>query len=433
MKHLLTFTGSCWAVVLIAVMGLSAYGCSDSVSVSEDVEVPLSSLTITPGSLRPAFSSNTTTYTVNAPTSSSSVTVKAVPKDSTTTMTINGVITTAGQERSVPLGPPGSMTTISIALESHNGTGTTYTITVTRLLSSDNNLSALDVTPGDLDPPFDSNTLTYTVNVGLLTDSVTVSATKSDPTAMMLLGSSAVPPGTASGQATFTLGGPGTTTPVKIIVTAPNKTSKTYTINVVRAASSDNNLSALTVTPGALSPAFASSQEIYTVDVATEVISVNVVATKSDPNAVISGSLPNAGQATIQLNGPGTGTPVSITVTAPNGSSKTYNITINRAAPASDNNLSALTVTGFPLVPDFSQSTTVYSVQVPFSINSVIVTATKSDANAVMSGDVTAGTGIATGQNTITLNFLLPTTVSITITAPNGVSKQYSIVITQSF
>ncbi len=433
MKHLLTFTGSCWAAVIAVVIGLGAYGCGDSASVLEEVQVPLSSLTITPGTLQPAFFRDTTNYTVNAPTSATSVTVTASPRDSSTTMTINTIPTLAGQGRSVTLGQPGSTTTITIVLEAQNGTDTTYTVTVRRLLSSDNNLSALDVTPGNLDPVFDSGTQNYTVNVGVLIDSITVSATKSDPTARMLIGQTPVPPGTASGQATIPLGGPGSTTRVTITVTAPNNASKTYTVNVIRALSGDNNLSALTVTPGSLNPPFTSGQLTYAVEVATEVTSVDVSATKSDPNAIISGSLPNNGQATIQLNGPGAPTPVSITVTAPNGNSQTYNITVNRAAPASDNSLSALTVMPGTLVPGFDPNTITYTVSVPFSVNSVIVTATKSDANAVMSGDVTAGAGVATGQSTITLNFLFPTTVSIIVTAPNGVSRPYSIIISQTF
>src|SRR5687768_9236786 len=121
MKRNRICTGQWFVAVLFLAIGLSTYGCSDSVSVSEDVEVPLSSLTVTPGSLRPAFFSNTTNYTVNAPTSADSVTVTATPKDSTTTMKINGILTAAGQGRSVPLGQPGSITNITIVLEAQNG------------------------------------------------------------------------------------------------------------------------------------------------------------------------------------------------------------------------------------------------------------------------------------------------------------------------
>jgi len=437
MRQNLIFTGKWLITTLILAIGLSVYGCADTVSVSEDVSAPLSSLTVTPGTLRPAFFANTTSYAVNAPTSAASVTVTAVPKENTATVTINGTVTAAGQGRSVTLGPPGSTTTILIVVETQNGLETTYTVTVTRLLSSDNNLSALDVTPGNLNPSFDPDIEDYTVNVGALVDNVTVSATKSDPNASMRIGSMTVPPGTASGQATIPLGGPGTSTPVTITVTAPNGNAKTYRITVNR-LSNDDNLSALTVTPGALAPAFTSSTLDYAVNVATNVTNVTVSATKSDPNAVLSGSItdPGAGQATgqatIPLGGPGTATPVSITVTSPNGNSKTYTITVNRAAPSSDNNLSALTVTGGPLVPDFAPGTTVYTVDVPFSVDSVTVSATKSDPNAVMSGDVTAGAGVPGGQATFPLVPLFPRTVSITVMAPNGDSKMYSITITRS-
>ncbi|HSA85757.1 MAG TPA: cadherin-like beta sandwich domain-containing protein, partial [Nitrospira sp.] len=185
------------ALLITLAIGLSANGCSDSASVSEDVAVPLSSLTVTPGTLQPGFFANTTNYAVNAPTSANSVTVTAVPKDNTTIMTINGTLTAAGQGRSVPLGAPGSTTIVTILLEAQNGTETTYTVTVTRLLSSDNDLSALSVTPGPLNPAFASSTLDYTVNVATGVTSVTISATKSDPSAVMS-GSLTAGPGVAT-------------------------------------------------------------------------------------------------------------------------------------------------------------------------------------------------------------------------------------------
>lgn len=429
--------GQWFVAVLLLAIGLSTYGCKDSVSVSEDVEVPLASLSITPGTLRPAFFRNTTSYVVDAPTSATSVTVTATPKDSTTTMLINGIPTLAGQGRSVTLGQPGSTTTITIVLEAPNGTETTYTVTVTRLLSSDNNLSALSVTPGSLDPPFDPDIEDYTVNVGVLVDSVTVSATKSDPNAVMS-GSVSAGAGTASGQATIQLGGPGSSTPVSITVTAPNGTPKTYRITVNR-LSNDDNLSALTVTPGTLSPAFASTTLTYIVNVATDVTEVIVTATKSDPNAVLFGSIadPGAGQATgqatIQLGGPGTVTPISITVTAPNGNSKTYTIMVNRAAPSSDNNLSALTVSPGTLDPAFASGTLLYTVNVATEVISVDVSATKSDPNAVMAiGSVTVPAGTASGSAP---NIPLgapgsDTPISIIVTAQNGVdSKTYTVTV----
>ena len=413
---------------LIFTIGLSVYGCSDSASVTNEAQVPLTSLTITPsGALQPALSSNTTSYAAEVPKAVTSVTVTASPKDNTATMMINGASTAAGQERSIPLGPPGSTATITIALSSQTGGETTYTVTVTRLLSSDNNLSALTVVPGPLSPAFASDQPTYTVDVATTVTSVTIAATKSDPDAVI---SGDVP---NDGQATIQLGGPGTSRNVSITVTAPNGTSKTYSVTINRAASSNNNLSALNVTPGTLVPRFAAGTLSYRVDVGTKVTSVTVAATKADSNAVISGDVPNEGQATIQLNGPGTTTQVIITVTAQNGNSKTYRIDVERAAPSSDNNLSALTVTPGIFAPTFTPGILNYAVDVGTDVTSVTVAATKSDPDALMSGSVTAGTGAATGQATLPLDGPGTSThVSITVTAPNGNAKTYTITVNRA-
>ena len=442
MKHLLTFTKTCWAVILVAAIGLATYGCSYSVSISEQtVEVPLSSLTVTPGTIQPAFSSNTTTYTVDAPTGAATVTVIATPKDSTTLVTIDGTIAT---QRSISLGSPGSIKIIPIVLESQNGLTSTYTVTVTRLLSGDNNLSALSVKVNNatqpLIPGFDANTLGYTVDVQTSVASVTIAATKSDPNAAMLIGSTTIPAGTNPGQASITLGSPGTTTPVTIEVTAPNGSKKTYTVSIKRLAG-DTNLSALNVSVGTLNPVFVAGTTLYTVDVATNVTSVDVSATKSDPNAVMaigsvtvpagtaSGSAPN-----LPLGAPGSDTPISIIVTAQNGiDSKTYTVTIHRAA-SDDSNLSALTVTENSLAHPIDLNTPPpYTINVPTNVTTVDISATKSDPNAVMAiGSVTIPAGTASGSAS---NLPLggpgsDTPISVLVTAQNGIdSKTYTVTV----
>lgn len=430
--------GQWFVAVLLLAIGLSTYGCKDSVSVSEDVEVPLASLSITPGTLRPAFFSNTTSYVVDAPTSATSVTVTATPKDSTTTMMINGIPTLAGQGRSVTLGQPGSTTTITIVLEAPNGTETTYTVTVTRLLSGVNDLSNLTVVPGTLSPsPFDANTLDYTVDVQTSVPSVTITATKSDANATMLIGSVTVPAGTNPGQAPITLGTPGTITPVLIEVTAPNGSKKTYNLSIKR-LSGDTNLLALNVTANSLThPVDLNTPPPYTVNVATDVISVDVSATKSDPNAVmaigsvtvpagtVSGSAFN-----IPLGAPGSDTPILIIVTAQNGvDSKTHTVTVHRAAPSSNNNLASLDVIPGSLVPSFAPSIVDYTVDVATNDNSVTVTATLQDVSAIM---LINGQGISSGQPREISPLQPPgsdTIIEIVVRAQNGVENPYRITV----
>lgn len=444
MRPNLTGPGQWFVAVLLLALGLSVYGCSDSVSVSEDVRVPLASLVITPGTLQPGFFSNTTSYKVNAPTSADSVTVTATPRGSTVEMTINGAVTTAGQGRTISLGTPGSITTITIVLFSQaTGDETTYTITVTRLLSSDNNLSALSVKAGSasqlLVPSFAPDTLDYSVDVQTSILSVTIAATKSDPNAAMLIGSVIVPPGTNPGQAPITLGPPGEITPVAIEVTAPNGSKKRYNLSIKR-LSADTNLSTLIVTGNSIAhPIDLNTPPPYTVTVATNVTKVDVSATKSDPNAVMaigSETFP-AGTASgsvldIPIGAPGSDTPISIIVTAQNGiDSRTYTVTVHRAV-SDDSSLSALSVSPHSLSPDFLPSTTSYTANVATDIDTVMVSATKSDLNAVMQvHSVTVPAGTASGQDTIALNGPgTDTPVSIIVTAQNGVdSKTYTVTV----
>ncbi len=425
MKHVLTITRTHWAALCFVVLCLTPYGCKDSASVSDRPDVPLASLSVTPATLQPTFSSNTANYTAQAPTTATSVTITATPQDSTVTVSIDGTIAT---KHSITLDQPGSTKTIPIVLTTQSGTDSTYAVRVTRLLSSDSNLKTLTVTPGPLRPVFTSDHGIYTVDVATDITSVTVAATKSDPSALIF---GDVP---NEEPQTIQLDGPGTQKTVSITVTAPNQTSKTYGLTIHRAASGNNTLSTLRVQVAgvdqALSPAFSSGERSYRVEVGTKISHVTVTATKADPRAVISGGVPNEGQATIQLDGPGTQKDVSIHVTAQDGSVKTYTITVKRAAPSSNNNLSALSVTSGTLNPSFTAEQLNYTVEVPTNIAGVDVSATKADLDAVMSGSVSAGTGQANGQAPITLG--LPgtaTTVSITVMAPDGTSKSYTITI----
>lgn len=286
-------------------------------------------------------------------------------------------------------------------------------------------LGSLTVDPGTLQPAFASTTTRYSVD---LSNNVTSVAITAQP---RVAGDTVSIDGQPTTSRSITLGpAGGPPTVVSIVVSESTSKSRTYTVVLNRAALGGNNdLAALSVVPGALSPAFASGQQNYTVDVATDVTSVSISATKSDPNAVISGDVPNEGQAIIPLGGPGTTKDMLLTVTAQNGNAKTYRITINRAAPTNDNNLSAMSVSVGSLSPPFSPGTVNYSVEAPASVDRITVSATKSDPNAVMSafGSTIAAAGIPAGQAAAPLGLGTNTPVAITVTAPDGSQKTYTI------
>jgi hypothetical protein len=233
------------------------------------------------------------------------------------------------------------------------------------------------------------------------------------------------------------LGPPGSNTAINIAVTAPNGNSKPYTIIVERAPlGGNNNLQSLTVSPGALAPTFNPNTLTYSVDVEDDVTSVTISATKSDPNAVMSGSVQAGagtatGQATISLGGPGTSKTVSITVTAPNQSSKTYTVTVERAAQAGNNNLQSLVVSPGSLTPAFTATRQRYTVNVESKVTSVTVTATLQDTNASMEVN---GQGTSSGQarEIFLRDEGSSTNITIRVNPPNGNAKTYRVTVNRA-
>lgn len=85
------------------------------------------------------------------------------------------------------------------------------------------------------------------------------------------------------------------------------------------------------------------------------------------------------------------------------------------SAPLSGNaNLASLTCANAELSPTFSAGTTQYSVTVPYDVTSLRLSATAEDSGAKVS---TSGNDLSVGANTVT----------ITVTAPSGVVKRYTI------
>lgn len=292
-------------------------------------------------------------------------------------------------------------------------------------------LTGLSVSGASLQPPFSSDITNYTVDLSGNQQEVTISATKFEPNDV-LSGGVTAPAGQVTGQAMVQAPGPGSTKDVSLTVSSSDGRAKIYTITL-RAITlgEDNSLKALTVSPGTLSPAFSEGTQDYTVDLASTVTDVTVVATKSDPNAVLSGDLTNEGRATLKLDGPGTTKVVSLIVTAPNGTSRTYTIAIRRARPSSDDALADLTVTPGSLDPAFSSDTLSYRVTVANDVERVTISATKSDPNAVLSalGSIIAAAGTQTGQISVPLTGRR-TEMDLTVTAQDGVTtRSYTIFI----
>ncbi|CUS35863.1 exported hypothetical protein [Candidatus Nitrospira nitrosa] len=393
----------------------------------------LQSLAISPGTLDPSFTANTTSYTVAVPNTLTSVTVTPRLQDASATITVNGQATNSGQARTVALNGAGSNTLVNIVVTAQNGTQKTYTANVARAaLGGNNNLQSLAVSPGALDPAFAANTTSYTVDVASSVASITVTPTRQDPAATITVNGQP----TNSGQGpTITLNGAGSNTLVNILVTAQNGSQKNYAVNVSRAAlGSNNNLSAMSVSPGTLSPTFRADRVAYTVNVGSTINSLTVTATVQDAGAslTMNGQGASSGQPrSIPLDQPGTTTEINVVVNAPNGNPKTYQLDVIREALGGNNNLQNLSVSPDSLAPTFSASTVDYTVSVPSDVSSVTVTPTLQDTNATMTVN---GQGSSSGQAiTIPLGAEgSSTSVAIVVTAPNGSQKSYGVTINRA-
>jgi hypothetical protein len=282
-------------------------------------------------------------------------------------------------------------------------------------------LSGLSVSEPGLQPAFSSAITTYTLHVPPTVASVTVTATPENSSTNITIA------GTASRNLSVDLTQPGSSKDIAIVLTEQSGSQSSYVITVHR----DNNiLSSLTVSVGTVTPVFSPARLDYTVDVSTGVSSLTITATVQDLNAglMIDGQEISSGQPReiSPLAPPGSDTLITILVRAPSGAEKTYRVTVKRPPPSSNAALSALTVSAGDLDPDFAPETLTYTVTVPASVDSLTVTATKSELNAVMSaaGSVIAPAGVLTGSVSSALGLGTMTRFTITVIAQDGVSTR---------
>jgi hypothetical protein len=202
--------------------------------------------------------------------------------------------------------------------------------------SANADLAALSLSAGTLAPVFQPSTTSYAATVDNSVASVTLTAIKSDAGASLQINGVTTASGAASAPIDLATGN----TTISVLVTAANGTStRTYSVAVTRQpppASTDATLSALSVSVGALSPAFDPGVMDYATSVASSVDSTTVTATATDPGATITiGATAVASAAPSAPIALGVGTTeIPVNVTAADGQAQqAYIVTVTRAAP----------------------------------------------------------------------------------------------------
>ena len=180
--------------------------------------------------------------------------------------------------------------------------------------ASDKALKTLEVTPEGLDPEFNPETTSYTLNVGADVEKLEIKAAPNDEKATVEI----------TGNESLVAGD----NAVKITVTAQDGTTRIYTINVKKGEATTLGLSSLKINGYTLSPKFSSNVYEYKINV----LDPNI--TKLDVSAIA-----NFENAKVEVTGntnlvKGENT-ITITVTSEDGKEKViYQILVNKDSDA---------------------------------------------------------------------------------------------------
>ena len=199
--------------------------------------------------------------------------------------------------------------TINVVVTAESGDKKTYTLKITRDCEDVTTLKNIILSSGSLDPVFNADTKSYTVNVSKDIDKISITTTKSSDKQKI--------EGEGNDKA-LKFGA----NKFEIKVIAENGNVSTYVVNVNRedGRSGNANLSNITLSDGKL--IFDKDTLEYNVKVLNEVTNINVIATGEDEVskiAVTGGKNLKLGDNTIVIK-----------VTAENEATKEYKITVKR-------------------------------------------------------------------------------------------------------
>jgi hypothetical protein len=300
--------------------------------------------------------------------------------------------------------------------------------------STDSTLSQLVSSSGTLSPTFAGGTLAYSISVGNSVTSITLTPTLSESHGSIQVNGTSVTSGQASSALSLSVG----SNVVLVEVTAQDGFSTTsYTVTVTRAGSAVATLSGLTTSGGSISPGFTSNTSSYTVSVSNGTTSISITPTVTSPNATVTvnGVSATSGSSFGPINLSVGQNVITVVVTAQDGSTFSYTVTVTRGLSA-DSSLASLTSSAGTLSPTFTSGTSQYSLSVANNVTSLTLTPTVAESHAtitvngsgVASGSASPSIALATGSNTVTVvvtaqDGTTTTTYTLTITrAPSSVA-----------
>jgi alpha-tubulin suppressor-like RCC1 family protein len=186
--------------------------------------------------------------------------------------------------------------------------------------------------------------------------------------------------------------------------------------------SGDSTLAGLIPSAGSLKPGFAADQTSYVLRVphGAAAIALRPTVTVADATVTVNGTAVASGAASGPIALP-TG-PITVTVTAQNGSTTTYTVTVE-----GDSSLAALSVAGATLLPGFSPNTTAYQAHVSPETTAVTLTPVLADPAASVT---VAGTPVSSGTASAPVALAPgPNVIAVVGTAPDGSTTRYEVTV----
>lgn len=382
----------------------------------------LSSLTVTPGTLSPVFDNINTAYSVTLPNANDEIDITPTLSDSAATIAIDGSTHADKTAYTKQLAVGINTVTIHVTSESLTREKTTI-ITIIRESSSNADLESLVVDGETLSPIFDRNQTDYEITVDSGTDELDFLPTADDDTyAEVLLNGLPVNSGDKKTVSLQT----GVNTITVTVKAQDGKTTKTYTVTVVRKASSNADLKNIVVGTDPLANFDSATSEVFT-DVPNTVSAIVVGAETVDPTATYQVNGQPATPLLIDL-AVGNNKVEFVTLAQDGQTTKTYTLNIIRAA-SGNANLDELLLkdgdeTPIDTEPEFSPDVFIYDVTIEGTTETVSLGLQPEDENAE----------ITVTQNGIPVPspyILAPTTglniIEVDVTAQDGSKKRYTV------
>ncbi len=276
----------------------------------------------------------------------------------------------------------------------------TYVINVEKTASTNNNLTFIE-TPYELTPVFNKSTTYYEIEVENNINDILIEGIVEEDTASIV----------GNGLYELEVG----KNVITLTVTSEAGEAKPYVVVVNKKGSSDNGLLSLKTSSGTLSPTFDTATLNYEVEVESDVENIIFYGKANNIKSVVTG-LTNY-DLEIGEN------EVLVTVTAEDGSLKTYNVTVIRKEFVSSL-LSELKVTGYNFDTPFNENIKEYTITVDNEVTNLDLSYVTKDINATV--EVLNNENFIVGDNVVEVKVTSSDLITESIYKINVIRKMYT-------